>query len=202
MTDTSTLTVYQLIGKIGMENLSSNAKKRLSKLNELDQKVTDLETAYNEADDKSKKTFKKKVDDAKDYLENYEEEFKSFLEVEHDDIVKARQEQKEREEAEAKAEEERLAQEEAVRKAQEEAQAQAQADEEAKAEEERLAQEEAERKAQEEAQAQAQAQAQQQPPAPANQPEKKNSGSLVGTIIVGGIVFLASWGAINYFKNK
>ena len=165
-------TVYVLVGKIGTGNLSTHAKKRLAKLNELNDSLANLETALSEAEKKDQAVWEKKVDDARKYLENYENDFQVFLDEEYADVEKKQ---------------------------------------EAKAEADRVAKEKAD------------ALANGTPPAgtppagtppagtppagtpPAGTPtpvKEEKSGIGFGTIIVGGIIAVATFGAINYFKNK
>ena len=154
-------TVYVLVGKLGMDNLSTHAKKRLAKLNELNDSLANLEKALGEAEKKDQASWEKKVEDARKFLENYENDFQVFLDEEWTDL-----------EAQQK-----IASDKATAKTVE-------------AEEARVA---------EEAKGN-------QPPAPPTPPatpaEKDKSGLGFGTIVLGGIIAVATFGAINYFKNK
>lgn len=164
-------TVYVLVGKIGMQNLSSNAQSRLKKLNELDESLTNLKKALAEAEKKDQALWERKVEEAQTVYDNFEADFQVFLDLEYKDLLAKR-----------------TAKEEAEANAKEQAEAKAKADAEAKA------------KADAEAEAEAQRQAQHQPPAPPAETKKGKMG--IGTIFVGALVGLVTFGAITIWKNK
>ena len=112
-------TVYVLIGKIGNANLSTQAKKRLKALNGLNDKLINLQKALEEAEEKDKGRFQQEVDEAQEYLNNYEEDFRVFLDDEWQDL-KAKQE-KEAEKKKAKQAEKEAEEAEKARIAEEEA---------------------------------------------------------------------------------
>lgn len=90
-------TVYSLIGEIGRDNLSTNAKNKLKKLNELDENLTNLQSALKTCEKGEEIMWTKKVEDAQTALDNFENDFAVFLEGELTDV----QAKKEREKAKA-----------------------------------------------------------------------------------------------------
>lgn len=168
-------TILTLEGEIGRENLSTQGKKRITTYHNLKKQVANLEKAYQGADEKEKENYGSELDSATDYLNNFRKATIDFLQDELDDL-KAKQ----------KAKEEKLR----LKKEREE---KAKADAEAKAKEEKEKQK---------------AESNDNPtdidnlakPPKENEDSDKSSG--ITSILFGGLVLVATLGAVNYFRNR
>lgn len=144
-------TILTLEGEIGRENLSTQAKKRISTYHNLKKQVANLQNAYNGALEEEKQSYLDELEEATEYLENYSEATINFLQDELDDLKVTK-----------KAIEER----------------------------ERLKKEKEQKQTNEN-----------------NDPDKSKKdeeGKKIGVtgILFAGLVLVASFGAVNYFRNK
>lgn len=181
-------TVYSLVGKIGRNNLSRQANKRMQELKDLNENYALLDKALKETKDETEKAqIQKEHTKAGAYIEKFENSLLQFLNDEYEDVLDKK------EKAEAKAEEEARIKEaeeaEAATKEQEEAE-KAKAEAEAQSREEEIVRAEAE----------AQANAGTDPNAESKTKEKKPS--IAGGLIIGGLLALLGLGAYMANRNK
>jgi len=167
-------TILTLEGEIGRENLSTQGKKRISTYHGLKKQVASLERAYQGAEDDEKDNYANELDEATEYLNNFRKATIDFLQDELDDL-KAKQ----------KAKEEKLR---------------------LKKEREEKAEAEAKAKAKAEAEAKKKEESNDNPTdinnlAKPSKEDDKKSGGITG-ILFGGLVLVATLGAVNYFRNK
>jgi hypothetical protein len=191
-------TVSILVGRIGIGNLTGNAKKKIKILNEKNENLVHLETALEEADDTGKSVYEKDVKEAKEYIVQFEADLLEFLKQEEADLIEKRRLAKEKQDA-VEAEKAQIAaakkiDDDKTAKAASEAAA-ATAAEEAAAQ--TLLDTEAKKKAEAEAAAKVAAEAN-NPPAPTD--EKKSSG--LGAVLVTGVLVVFTAGLYLWNKNK
>lgn len=154
-------TILTLEGQIGKDNLSTQAKKRISTYHGLKKQVQALERAYKDADENDKESTEEELDEAKAVFDKFNKATISFLQDELSDFT-------EKAEAKAKADKE---------KADKKKDAQEKADKE-KADKEKADKEKN-----------------------ASGDDKDKPMNVTG-FIIGGLVLIASFGAVNYWRNK
>lgn len=177
-------TVLTLEGKIGRENLSTQAKKRISSYNSLKSSILDLENAYKTAPPREKSNYEIELDKANDLFHVTNKETISFLQDELEDLIEKRNVKAAKEKAKADAEE--------LKKQKAEEQ------EKAKIESEKA------KKLAEETKKQAQNNADDNNNNAASksgeETDEKKTG--VSGIILGVAILGITFGAVNYFKNR
>jgi uncharacterized protein YhaN len=168
-------TILTLEGEIGRENLSTQGKKRITTYHNLKKQVSNLEKAYQGADEKEKDNYGDELDNATEYLNNFRKSTIDFLQDELDDLK-----------AKKKAKEEKLR---------------------LKKEREDKAQAETEAKAKKEKEEKQKIQADANPTdidnlAKSSEAEEESKGSGITSLLFGGLVLVATLGAVNYFRNR
>ena len=168
-------TILTLEGEIGRENLSTQGKKRITTYHNLKKQVSNLEKAYQGADEKEKENYGDELDNATEYLNNFRKSTIDFLQDELDDLK-----------AKKKAKEEKL-------RLKKEREDKAKADAEAKAKKEKEEKEKI--------------QADANPTdidnlAKSSEAEEESKSSGVTSLLFGGLVLVATLGAVNYFRNR
>lgn len=168
-------TILTLEGEIGRENLSTQGKKRITTYHNLKKQVSNLEKAYQGADEKEKENYGDELDNATEYLNNFRKSTIDFLQDELDDLK-----------AKKKAKEEKLR---------------------LKKEREDKAKAEAEAKAKKEKEEKEKIQADANPTdidnlAKSSESEEESKSSGVTSLLFGGLVLVATLGAVNYFRNR
>jgi predicted ribosome quality control (RQC) complex YloA/Tae2 family protein len=72
-------TVTKLISKIGKEKLSTQARKRISSLNNLTKSLEDLQNTISEAEDSDKSSYQEQLEELAEYKYSFEEDLEAFL---------------------------------------------------------------------------------------------------------------------------
>ena len=173
-------TILTLEGEIGRENLSTQGKKRITTYHNLKKQVGNLEKAYQGADETEKDNYGNELDNATDYLTNFRKSTIDFLQDELDDL-KAKQKAKE-EKARLKAEREEKSKADALAKEKEE--------------------KEKEEKEKEKTEPNANPTDIDNLAKPSKENEDNEKGSGITSILFGGLVLVATLGAVNYFRNR
>jgi len=172
-------TILTLEGEIGRENLSTQGKKRITTYHNLKKQVSNLEKAYQGADEKEKENYGDELDNATDYLNNFRKSTIDFLQDELDDLK-----------AKKKAKEEKLR---LKKERQDKAEAEAEAKAKAKAKLEKEEKEKTEANANN---------TDIDNLAKSGEAEEEPKSSGVTSLLFGGLVLVATLGAVNYFRNR
>jgi len=166
-------TILTLEGEIGRENLSTQGKKRITTYHNLNKQVGNLEKAYQGADEKEKDNYGQELDNATEYLNNFRKSTIDFLQDELDDLK-----------AKKKAKEEKLR----LKKERED-----KAEAEAKSKKEKEEKEKTESNANN---------TDIDNLAKSSQAEEESKSTGVTSLLFGGLVLVATLGAVNYFRNR
>ena len=169
-------TIVLLEGEIGRENLSTQAKKRISNYNGIKDKVANIQKAFNNAKEEDKESYNEELSQANEYLDEYSEETELFLKDELADFTEKQKvidaklkAKKEEEDKQKKLIDDKLKE----KKDKETEQAKIEADKQAKIEADKL-----------------------------KAGKDKEGGMGAGALIFGALALVVTLGAVNHFRNN